>query len=316
MKLWGGRFAKETAALVRQFNDSIGFDVRLVGEDIDGSCAWARALNGAGVLTAAEAEVIVAGLERVRAEFAEGVFEFGPGDEDIHTAVERRLTELVGPVGGKLHTGRSRNDQVATDFRLWLRRAVDTLLVELTGLQEALIASAEAHLDLPLPGYTHLQHAQPIAWGHWILAHFWPLARDRERLLQARRSADELPLGAAALAGTTFPVDRQALAAALGFAQVTPNSLDAVANRDFAADFLYAAALVGLHLSRLAEQLIIFSSAEFGFVRLDDAYSHRLQPHAAEEKPRHPGADARQERAPCRPPDGPADHLERAALNL
>ena len=273
MKLWGGRFAKETAALVRQFNDSIGYDVRLVHEDIDGSRAWAQGLVGAGVLTEAEAEIIVNGLEEVRAEFVEGTFPFAVGDEDIHTAVERRLTERVGTVGGKLHTGRSRNDQVATDFRLWLRRAVDTLLDELTGLQNALIASAEAHLELPLPGYTHMQHAQPVAWGHWILAHFWPLARDRERLLQARHSADVLPLGAAALAGTTFPVDRQALAAALGFSQITANSLDAVSNRDFAADFLYAAAMVGLHLSRLAEQLIIFSSAEFGFVRLDDAYS-------------------------------------------
>ncbi len=272
-KLWGGRFAKETDALVDEFNASLHFDVQLADEDIAGSIAWARGLVGAGVLTPAEADEIVAGLEQVRQELADSSFVFAPGDEDVHTAVERRLTEIVGPVGGKLHTGRSRNDQVATDFRLWVMQAIDQLQAHLADLQNALIASAEANLNLPLPGYTHLQHAQPITWGHWALAHFWPLARDGERLTQARRRTAVLPLGSAALAGTAFPVDREALAETLGLEQISQNSLDAVSDRDFVADFLYAATMIGLHLSRLSEQLVLFSSTEFGFVRLDDGYS-------------------------------------------
>ncbi|MFQ5401381.1 MAG: argininosuccinate lyase [Anaerolineae bacterium] len=272
-KLWGGRFAKKTDSLVHQFNASIGFDARLYDEDITGSIAWAQGLVGAGVLTQAEAGKIIAGLEQLRAEFAEGAFSFAPEDEDIHTAVERRLTEIVGAVGGKLHTGRSRNDQVATDFRLWVMRACDQVQAWLAELQQALADSAEAYLNLPMPGYTHLQHAQPITWGHWALSHFWPLARDRQRFDQARARASILPLGSGALAGTAFPVDRQALADALGFTAVSQNSLDAVSDRDFAADFLYAAALLGVHLSRLSEQLILFSSSEFGFVRVDDGYS-------------------------------------------
>jgi argininosuccinate lyase len=272
-KLWGGRFAGEMDALVARYNASLPFDVRLVDEDIDGSVAWARGLVGAGVLSAEEAARLVEGLEAVRTEFAAGQFEPAPGDEDIHTAVERRLTELVGPLGGRLHTGRSRNDQVATDFRLWVMRAVDGLLGEVAALQRALLHSAEAHLHTPMPGYTHLQPAQPVTWGHWALSHFWPLQRDKGRLGQARAAAAVLPLGSGALAGSGFPVDRAALAAALGFEGVAPNSIDAVADRDFAADFLYAAALVGLHLARLSEQLILFSSAEFGFVALPDAYS-------------------------------------------
>jgi argininosuccinate lyase len=272
-KLWGGRFSKPTDSLVHQFNASIGFDARLYAEDIRASQAWARALVPAAVLSQAEAETIVGHLEEIRVEFETGNFAFAPGDEDIHTAVERRLLELAGPLGGKLHTGRSRNDQVATDFRLWLMRACDQMQRQLAGLQAALLASAEAGLHVAMPGYTHLQHAQPITWGHWVLSHFWPLVRDRRRFEQAQAAASVLPLGAAALAGTAFPVDRQALAEELGFSQVAPNSIDAVSDRDFAADFLYAAALLGVHLSRLAEQLIIFSSPEFGFVVLDDAYS-------------------------------------------
>ncbi len=272
-KLWGGRFAKKTDSLVHQFNASIGFDARLYDEDITGSIAWAQGLVGAGVLAEQEASAIAAGLEQVRAEFATGAFAFTPDDEDVHTAVERRMTEIVGPVGGKLHTGRSRNDQVATDFRLWVMRACDEMQVWLADLQQALIESAEANLNLPLPGYTHLQHAQPVTWGHWALSHFWPLTRDAKRFTQVREQASVLPLGSAALAGTAFPVDREFLAWALGFTAVSPNSLDAVSDRDFAADFLYAAAMTGLHLSRLSEQLILYSSSEFGFVRLDDGYS-------------------------------------------
>jgi argininosuccinate lyase len=272
-KLWGGRFAMETDALVHQFNASIQFDARLYDEDITGSIAWAKGLAAADVLTTAEAETIVAGLEEVRGEFEQGTFVFAAGDEDIHTAVERRLTELVGPLGGKLHTGRSRNDQVATDFRLWTMRAADDVAAWIAALQGTLVESAAANLDLLMPGYTHLQHAQPIIWGHWALSFFWPLARDQERFAAARRGAAVLPLGAAALAGTAFPVDRYLLARELGFPAISRNSLDAVSDRDFAADFLYAAVMLGLHLSRLAEQLILFSSAEFGFVRIADAYS-------------------------------------------
>ncbi len=280
-KLWGGRFARETDVLVHEFNASLPFDRRLVAEDIRGSMAWARALVGTEVLTAAEAETIVAGLAQVQVEFENGTFVFDEGDEDIHTAVERRLTEMMGEVGGKLHTGRSRNDQVATDFRLWVMGAIDHLQDSLTDLQNALTESAAANLNLPMPGYTHLQHAQPVTWGHWILSHFWPLVRDRERLAQVRERTAVLPLGSGALAGTAYPVDREWLARELGFTAalstnevaVSQNSLDAVSDRDFAADFLYAAAMIGLHLSRLAEQLVLFSSAEFGFVRLDDGYS-------------------------------------------
>jgi argininosuccinate lyase len=272
-KLWGGRFAKQTDALVQAFNASLSFDRRLYAEDIHGSIAWARALVGAGVLTTKEADSITAGLEQVRQEFENDSFVFAAGDEDIHTAVERRLTEIVGEVGGKLHTGRSRNDQVATDFRLWVMAAIDQLLEYLADLQNALTESAAANLNLPMPGYTHLQHAQPVTWGHWILSHFWPLVRDGERLAQVRGRIAVLPLGSGALAGTAYAVDREWLAQELGFTAVSQNSLDAVADRDFAADFLYAAAMIGLHLSRLSEQLILFSSAEFGFVRLDDGYS-------------------------------------------
>ncbi len=272
-KLWGGRFSKPAADLLRRFNDSLPIDQRLVEEDLDGSSAWARGLSRAGIITAEERDQLLDGLERVRQEWRTGSFEIAAGDEDIHTANERRLTELVGPVGGKLHTGRSRNDQVATDFRLWTMRACDVLDDLLRQLGRVMIAHAENHLAVPLPGYTHLQHAQPVVWGHWLLSHFWPLVRDLERLAAARRQANELVLGSAALAGTAFPIDRQALAADLGFSRLSANSLDAVSNRDFAADFLYAAAMIGLHLSRISEQLILFSSAEFGFVRLDDAYT-------------------------------------------
>ena len=272
-KLWGGRFAKSTDALVHEFNASLRFDVRMAEQDIAGSKAWAQGLVGAGVLTQPEADTIIAGLDAVEEELANGRFQFDPADEDIHTAVERRLTEIVGAVGGKLHTGRSRNDQVATDFRLWLMQASAQVQEMLTDLQQALIESAEANLNLPMPGYTHLQHAQPITWGHWILSHFWPLTRDQERLAQIRQRTAVLPLGSAAFAGTAYPIDRQALADALGFATISQNSLDGVSDRDFATDFLYTATMIGLHLSRLSEQLALFSSTEFGFVLLDDGYS-------------------------------------------
>lgn len=272
-KLWGGRFAREIDTLVYQFNASISFDARLYDEDITGSIAWVHALERSGILSKDEADTLHAGLENVRVEFEEGTFEFQNGDEDIHTAVERRLTELVGPVGGKLHTGRSRNDQVATDFRLWIMTACDQMRLRIADLQQALIDNAAENLNLPMPGYTHLQHAQPVTWGHWILSFFWPLARDMDRWAQVRERTAVLPLGSAALAGTAFAIDRYALAEELHFPHISQNSLDAVSDRDFAADFLYASAILGIHLSRLSEQLVLFSSTEFGFIRLDDAYS-------------------------------------------
>lgn len=273
MTLWGGRFEGKIDPLARQLNASLAVDKRLWDADIRGSVAWARALARAEVLTAAEAETLCAGLQAVWAEFNAGSFAFAPSDEDIHTAVERRLGELVGTVGGKLHTGRSRNDQVATDFRLWTIEAIE-VLKNCTGiLQEALIAKAESELETILPGYTHTQRAQPILFSHWLMSHFWALERDQERLVQTQRRTGVLPLGSAALAGTGFPIDRAALAADLGFAAVAPNSVDAVADRDFAAEFLFAAAIIGSHLSRLAEGLILYSTVEFGFVEMADAYS-------------------------------------------
>jgi argininosuccinate lyase len=227
------------------------------------------------------------GLAAIRTEVTEGRFVLGPSDEDVHTAIERRLTELIGPPAGKLHTGRSRNDQVATDFRMWIRHACAELRREVVGLQEAALVSAEADLHTPMPGYTHLRQAQPVTWGHWMLSHFWALGRDVDRLAQASAAAACLPLGSGALAGTTVAVDRVALAQALGFETASDNSLDAVSDRDFAATFLFACALLGVHLSRLAEALIIFSSPEFGFIELDEAYTtgSSLMPHKANPDP-------------------------------
>lgn len=272
-KLWGGRFSASPDALAFQYNASLAFDQRLWREDIRGSAAWARALARAGVLTAAESEAIVGGLERVRAEFESGAFQFKPSDEDIHTAVERRLSELIGAPGGKLHTGRSRNDQVATDFRLWVMGAEAEIVAQVRALQNALTTQAEAHAETLLPGYTHLQRAQPITFGHWLMSHVWALEQDAERWAASRERAAVCPLGGAALAGTAYPIDRHALAADLGFARPSENSLHSTGDRDFAAEFLFNAALMASHLSRLAESLILYSSAEFGFVTLADAYS-------------------------------------------
>lgn len=272
-KLWGGRFTENVDALAHQLNASLGFDQRMWREDIQGSVAWAEALAAGGVLTTEEAAQIVGGLQAVHAEFSVGTFAFAPSDEDIHTAVERRLTELIGPVGGKLHTGRSRNDQVTTDFRLWVRQAEAQLIEHTRELQRALVAQAEAHAETILPGYTHLQRAQPITFGHWLMGHFWALERDVDRWRVARERANVCPLGCAALAGTAYHINRAALATALGFARAAENSLDAIADRDFAVEFLFNAALTGTHLSRLAETLILFSTSEFGFVTLADAYS-------------------------------------------
>ncbi len=281
MKMWGGRMSKATDPLVERFNASASFDIRLAKEDIAGSVAWAHALGRAGVLGPDDLDAILRGLAAVLEEFAAGRFDLAPADEDVHTAVERRLTELIGPAAGKLHTGRSRNDQVATDFRLWCRHASSELTTRVVELQEAILDGAEADLHAPMPGYTHLRQAQPVTWGHWMLSHFWALGRDIERLGQASAAASCLPLGSGALAGTSVRVDRALLAEELGFHAVSANSLDAVSDRDFVASFLFACGLLGVHISRLSESLILFSSREFGFVELDRGVHNGVQPHAA-----------------------------------
>jgi argininosuccinate lyase len=275
MTLWGGRFSEPTDDELRKLNDSIGFDRRMYDEDIRGSIAWARALARAGAITPEEAERIISGLEQVKAELDAGTFAFKSGDEDIHTAVERRLTEIVGALGGKLHTGRSRNDQVATDFRTITAKMAGDLTAQIAQLQAALIEAAEHHLHVLMPGYTHVQPAQPITAAHWLMSYFWMFQRDSVRMQHwgARGAQDRLPLGSGALAGTPFAIDRELLAVELGFSAASENSLDAVSDRDFAAEFLFAAALVGVHLSRLAEDIIWFSNPAFGFITLDDRYS-------------------------------------------
>ena len=273
MSLWGGRFSEPSDEDLRALNDSIDFDHVLYAEDIEGSIVYARALADAGVIEQAEAVTIIAGLRQVMQEFDDDKFEIHAGDEDIHTAVERRLTEIVGDVGGKLHTGRSRNDQVATDFRLWSIRAADNLAGEIRLLQAALVSIAETHIETLMPGYTHLQPAQPISAAHWLLSFFWMLERDQDRLRSTRARMAECPLGAGALAGNPFPIDRQQLAADLGFDRPSANSLDAVSDRDFVADLLYCISLCAIHLSRLAEDILLYSNPVFGFVTLDDRYS-------------------------------------------
>ncbi|MDZ4763612.1 MAG: argininosuccinate lyase [Chloroflexota bacterium] len=273
--LWGGRFSEPTDDDLRALNDSIGYDKRMYAEDIRGSIAWARAIAGAGVITDDEAAQIVAGLDQVKAEFDAGTFEIKAGDEDIHTAVERRLTEIVGAVGGKLHTGRSRNDQVATDFRMVTANMAYRLCALIAQLQTALIETAEHHINSLMPGYTHVQPAQPVTAAHWLMSYFWMFQRDAVRMEhQGANSADDfLPLGSGALAGTPFAIDRNALALELGFNALSENSLDSVSDRDFAAEFLFAASMLGIHLSRLAEDIVWFSNPAFGFVTLDDRYS-------------------------------------------
>ena len=270
--LWHGRFEGDPAAALRALNDSLSFDRRMFREDIAGSRAHAVMLAAVGLISEAERDAICAALEEVEAEMAEGRFVAAPGDEDIHTAVERRVTEIT-PAGAKLHTGRSRNDQVAADLRLWTRAALDGAARSVLGLQRTLLSRAADAGGALLPGYTHLQQAQPVLLAHHLLAHGWALARDVDRLAEARRRADVSPLGAGALAGSSLPLDPARTAAELGFSAVFDNSLDAVADRDFVADSLYALAVLGVHLSRLGEELVLWASSEFGFVELDDAFS-------------------------------------------
>jgi argininosuccinate lyase len=272
-KLWGGRFTGATDPLMEAFNASIAFDRRLWRADIQGSQAYARALARAGIITEAESDQIVHGLDQVAAEWADDRFALAPGDEDIHTANERRLTELIGPAAGKLHTGRSRNDQVATDMRLWLREETHQADKHLRRLIGTAMERAEAEIDLLMPGYTHLQPAQPVRWSQWLLSYAWMWQRDAQRLSELAARVNVMPLGSGALAGNPFPIDREALARDLGFDGCTENSIDGVSDRDFVAEFLFWAALTMVHLSRFAEDLILFSSREFGYVTLADAYS-------------------------------------------
>jgi argininosuccinate lyase len=271
--MWGGRFTKEIDGDFARLNASFGFDWRLYEADIFGSTAYAEALSLAGVITGEERDSLTAGLRRVLEEFRSGAFQPLPSDEDIHTAVERRLGELVGAVAGKLHTGRSRNDQVATDVRLYVLNSVSGVEKAIRDLQRAVLEKAGQHLDLLMPGYTHLQRAQPVLFSHWLLSFFWMLERDRERFSGCSGRAAVLPLGAGALAGNAFRIDRGFLVERLGFRAASENSIDAVSDRDFIAEYLFAAALTGVHLSRLAEDLILYSTSEFDFVRLDDAYA-------------------------------------------
>ena len=271
--MWGGRFGAGPASIMREINASIPFDKRLWKQDIAGSKAHVAMLAKQGIVDGEDAQAITEGLNRIAAEYeADGV----PVDldlEDIHMVTESRLAQLIGPTAGRLHTARSRNDQVATDFRLWVRDAIDEVQAGLTGLQRALLARADENADAVMPGFTHLQSAQPVTLGHHLMAYYEMVRRDRSRFADARARADECPLGAAALAGTGFPIDRHATAAALGFAKPTDNSLDSVSDRDFALDYLMAATQASLHLSRLAEEFIIWASQPFGFVKLPDAYS-------------------------------------------
>ena len=273
MTLWGGRFSTKLNQQAWDLNSSLPVDQRMALQDIDGSLAWAGAIHQAGVLADKEHASIALGLDTVRKEFASGQFIFQPSDEDIHTAVERRLTELIGDAAGKLHTGRSRNDQVATDFRLWMLGAIPELQSALKNLQNALVERAELADATIMPGYTHLQRAQPILLAHWWLSHVQPLRRDVERLNDLVKRVSVLPLGSGALAGVPFEVDRSALTKTLGFAEVSQNSMDAVSDRDFAAEYLFCASLIGIHLSKIAEQIVLFTSAEFGFFELADAFS-------------------------------------------
>ncbi|KAA2236358.1 argininosuccinate lyase [Salinarimonas soli] len=272
-RMWGGRFASGPAAIMEEINASIDFDKRLASQDIRGSLAHAEMLGKTGILDKSDVEAIQGGLKAVQAEIEAGSFTFSRALEDIHMNVESRLKDLVGPAAGRLHTARSRNDQVATDMKLWVRDTIDGLDEQLADLQLALAEKALEFAGAVMPGFTHLQSAQPVTFGHHLLAYVEMVARDRGRLADARRRLNECPLGAAALAGTSFPIDRAFTAGLLGFDRPTANSLDSVSDRDFALETLSAAAICAVHLSRFAEEIVLWTSAQFGFVRLSDAFS-------------------------------------------
>lgn len=272
-KLWGGRFTAKAAEWVDEFGASIHFDQKMAAEDIEGSIAHAKMLGKQGIISPEESEKIVSGLKIINEELIAGKIEFDVKNEDIHMNIESLLTEKIGPVAGKLHTARSRNDQVATDFHLWVKHRLPHVLESLTELQEELLTLATTHAGTIMSGYTHLQHAQPITYGHYLLAYFEMFQRDYERFEFNQKHTDILPLGAAALAGTTFPIDREFVASELGFDSIYHNSLDAVSDRDFALEFLSNAAILMMHLSRMAEELILWSTYEFNYIELSDDFS-------------------------------------------
>ncbi|KAJ8402285.1 hypothetical protein AAFF_G00371500 [Aldrovandia affinis] len=272
-KLWGGRFVGDIDPIMEKFNASISYDRRMWDADIQGSKAYAKALEKAKLVSTGEMEDILGGLDKVWEEWSGGVFEIKAGDEDIHTANERRLKELIGDVAGKLHTGRSRNDQVVTDMRLWMRDAISTLKGDVMQLINTMVERAAVEIDVLFPGYTHMQRAQPIRWSHWILSHAVALTRDTEQLEEIRGRVNVLPLGSGAIAGNPFAIDREFLRKELGFDAVSINSMDATGQRDFVAEFLFWASLCLTHLSKMAEDLLLYSTKEFSFVTLSDAYS-------------------------------------------
>ena len=272
-KLWGGRFQKSAEQWVDEFGASIGFDQQLVMEDLTGSIAHVKMLGDCGILSAVDVVAILDGLEQLKVKAANDELVFEVANEDIHLNLEKMLIDLIGPVGGKLHTGRSRNDQVATDMHLFLKSRVHEIIESIKTFQKSLLTKAEQHIETIAPGYTHLQRAQPISFAHHLMAYFWMLERDRQRLSESLRRIDMSPLGAGALAGTTFPIDRKKAASYLGFEQVYENSMDAVSDRDFIVEFLSNASLVMMHLSRFAEEIILWSSQEFQFIELDDAFA-------------------------------------------
>ncbi len=269
---WGGRFSEPVDAFVARFTASVDFDKRLYKHDIQGSIAHATMLARVGVLSEAERDSIIDGLRAIQGEIEAGQFDWRVDLEDVHMNIEARLTERIGITGKKLHTGRSRNDQVATDIRLWLREEIDIIVAELERLQRGLLDQAEQHADVIMPGFTHLQTAQPVTFGHHLLAWFEMLCRDRERLLDCRKRVNRMPLGSAALAGTTYPIDRQLTCELLGFEAVSGNSLDGVSDRDFAIEFCAAASLAMMHLSRFSEELVLWTSAQFNFIELPDRF--------------------------------------------
>ena len=273
MKLWGGRFNKGSSSLLEQFNASIGFDNRMYAEDIAGSIAHSKMLNKIGILTVEEQQKIENGLIQIKDLIDNGNFEFHISDEDIHMAVEKKLIELIGSLGGKLHTGRSRNDQVALDIRMYLKKEILNIKDLLKLLMEAIVEVAESNKDVIMPGYTHLQRAQPILFSHHMMAYYEMMKRDLDRLEDCFKRVDVMPLGAGALAGTTYPLDRHYVAELLGFSKVTENSLDTVSDRDFIIETNFVISMIIMHLSRFSEELIIWSTSEFSFVEMDDTYS-------------------------------------------
>lgn len=273
MKLWGGSFSEDQSNLMKQFNDSFRFDQRLYAVDIQGSLAYAEALHLIGLISETERTSIQSGLTKIKTEFDEGQFKTIPDDEDIHTAVERRLTELIGETAGKLHTGRSRNDQVAVDLRLYLMQEIKRITSLLVALQHAIIKKAETHIDVLMPGFTHFQPAQPILFSHWLMSFFWKFERDKDRLLDTLKRTAISPLGSGAIAGNPYAIDRLKISEELEMDSVSMNSLDAVSDRDFVAEFLFASSLIAVHISHIAEDIILFSNPAFNYFQIGQAYS-------------------------------------------